>query len=52
LLYGYEKINKDIKTPIQKEEHSIHNNILRRNVGKYLATKFLNGIKISEVDQR
>lgn len=50
--YGKENINKDTKHPTQKDEHSIHNNIFRKNCGKCFATKFLAGIKISDFDHK
>ena len=40
----------EIITPIQKEEHSPHKKGFP-HLPKYLAIKFLNGIKISPYDQ-
>lgn len=52
LFNGNGKTSKDMKSPIQNEEHSIHNNILRKKWGKVFATKFLIGIKISDNDHK
>jgi hypothetical protein len=35
------QMNIEIKIPIQKDEHSIHNSIFLKRDGKYFATIFL-----------
>ena len=43
--------NTDTRHPIQNDEHSMHNNIFRKNDGKYFATNFLGFINKSDKDQ-